>query len=340
MTAPVVGIGGLTAIGYRVQSSGMGTPAAPTATAGMWAYLFANTLAYDRGLKEVEVGAGQIDPTQFIEPSQAKSMGGFEVAVTGRTGMNLLAFFLGVASDATNTTSVFSGQTNHVMTPKPTMRAITFEDQWDAQPTVPDGEAYRLDDCFLDQCDLVYTAGKGWSLKFTVLGGLGSTAITPPTVPTFPGTPDTHIMQWGHVTAVTLPQSIPIKHVTDFTISLKRNVQQVFGGGSFHATDAAGGRFQVSGSFDAVFGTAAAASAYQDYCTDTEESLGLTISYGDVTAATTARKLVAALTRAKMMRHDKQWQIGSLTAVKVPFRVIDSGNNVTITATNPDASAY
>lgn len=339
MTGPVGAYGGLTSIGYRVQSA-FGTPNAPAATAGQWAYLLANTLKYDRANTEQEVGAGAMDPTQFIEPGQAKSMGGFEVALSGRTAANLLAFYLGVGSDTPNTTGVFAGLHNHVLTPKPFLRFLTLEDQWVAAPSVPDGQAYELDDIALDQCDLKYAAGKGWSLAFTALGGLGSTSISPPTIPTYPSPPDAQILQWGHVKAASLPQSIPIKHLTNFGLTMKRNVIQTFGAGNFHATDADAGKFQTSGTFSAVFKTAAAASAYQDYCSDLEETLGISIGYGDVSAATTARLLVVALTRARMTSMDKTWAMGSLTGVTVPFRVLDSSNNVILTATNNDASAY
>lgn len=339
MTGPIVAIGALGAIGVKKQPA-FGTPAAPTATAGLWSYLLANTLKYDRGLTVQEVGAGALDPTQYIESEKAKSMGGFDIAVTGRTGINLLAYFLGVGSDAINTTGVFTGLTNHVMTPQIGLQFVTIEDQFVSTPSVPDGQSYRLDDCVLDTFDLAYTSGKGWSLKFSVLGGLGSTSISPPTVPTFPSPADSHIFQWGHVLSVTLPSSVPIKHVTNLALSGKRNTQQVFGGGSFNATDAASGKFNVTGSFDCVFGTAAAASAYAAWVADTEESIGWTIGYGDVTAATTARKLVVAATRARMIAPTKSWNIGSLTVLQVPWTVLDSANNLTLTAVTPDAGAY
>lgn len=339
MTGPLVAIGGLTSLGIKKQSA-FGTPAAPTAAAGQWSYLLTNSLAYDRALAVQEVGAGQLDPTQFIEGGLAKSKGGFEDAMTGNTGMERLAFFMGVGSDTPNTTGVFSGQHNHVLTPQVTVQPVTIEDQWVSHSATPDGQSYRLDDCFMDTFKMGYAAGKGWSLTFTVLGGLGSTPITPPTVPTYPGTPDLHILQWGHVSAVTLPGSIPAKHCLDLTLMGARNLQQVPGAGSFNPTDAASGKVNTTGSFDCVFGTAAAATAYAAWMTDTEQTIGWTIAFGDVTAATTARQVVVACTRCRMMAPSKKWAIGSLTALSVPFTLLDSGNNLTITATNPTAAAY
>jgi hypothetical protein len=348
MTGPVLQIGALATLGYKVQSSGFGNPVAPSAAAGQWVRQLANDLRYDRGIHEIEVGSSSPDPTQYIAPGFARSMGGFDVPLMGRDGINLLAFFLGAGSDGTpDATGLASGLYKHTLVPKLALRYLTLEDQWSALPAAyaadgvtPDGQSYRLDDCALDTLDLSKD-NNGWRIRYGVVGGKGSTSISPPTAATF-GTPaDAMVFQWGHTAAIAMPGSVPLKHLGDFKLSIRRNIQQ-FQGPSFHATDAYGGPFQVSGSFDVLFATTQARDAYvTNYIGDTEAALTLTIRTDDPATVTTARQVVFDLQNdVHLMSAQKRWQVGQASMMTVNFRLRDSFNQFQARVFNADNVAY
>ncbi|HLG72136.1 MAG TPA: phage tail tube protein [Chloroflexota bacterium] len=202
-------------------------------------------------------------------------------------------------------------------------RLLTLEDQ-------QAGQSYQLQDVLLDQLDLT-SSKTDWKAKFTVMGGHGANPIASGT-PTFSAT-DVSPLEWGHLSAITLPGGVSINAVDAFSLTIKNGVKQFWGGGTFDPTRARGGLFTVAGKYTILFDSAAAATSYANYVAGVETQIAATIG------ANPNKQHVITLPNSRMTKHPKKLTLPEFVAVDVDFGV-RKPMGITWAITNADSVVY
>ena len=359
---PTLSPGSYGTLGYQVQGSGFGTASYPTAAAAQWITQIANTLLPDKNVHAIKTGHGTGTAERKFAAGMSSVKGDFTVPLQGTQGANLLAFWAGVGSDTPNTTGVFTGLHNHVITPQAGLRYLSMEDQWAVTQGDANGQVYRYHDVGLDQLDVSMSAQDGWSAKYSILGILdeASAETVPstlqPTVPTFASPEELLVYQWGHVVNVgsiantVLFDGCSPSDMTDFKFTAKRQLLAKYGGGSFYYTRLGPGSLIITGSYDQLFDSQAAAQEYADYITTTRspQALVLSLQTGDVSTSTgavtnTAWQFNMGLCYA--MTATKKWTPDDDTMLSISFQVFDpwsvtSNDGFSMVTTNAVATAY
>ncbi len=311
---PLLQVGAESALGYVPQPV-LGTPVVVPATAGNWAQQLANNVEFTNSRHLIKVGGGVRGSMRKAARGQSHGLGGFEVLLQVDECTNLIAYFLGKDTLTTAT---------HVMTVAEP-RLLTLEDQ-------KGGMSYQYSDVKLDQMDLTSSAND-WKIKYTLLSGPGGLALATQTVPTFG--PSEEPLQFGDISAITLPGGLTPDTCDAFSLSLKNMLGQWFGGGKYTPTRIKSKDFEVTGKLSLLFDTAAAATAYSSFVAGTESALSIVIGH-DATHQHTI-----ALANCNFTKYPHRYALNDFVKLDVDFTVRDPMNALTWTVANSNTlTAY
>jgi hypothetical protein len=260
---PVLNIGAEGYLGWGKQAV-FGTPTSPiAANTNNWGEFTAIDLNYDAAWHAVETGAGSQATERKAGRGMSKTQGGFTTLLQPTAGGMLLACFFGAdvygtPVAAAHNLSLATVQAKQMLTVQKIMA----------------GQALQYQDCFLDTLVLAQ-AGAEWTTRWTVLGGLGDVPVASdtPTLPT-----DALVFQWGDTTLTSSFGSIAQGDLSGVTMTFNRNIRQFAGAGSYAATRAAPGKFQVSGQCTYLYDSAAAATAQANYISGTESTMTVVLT--------------------------------------------------------------